>query len=328
MAQNRGKNRAEKYLETTLGHSISVLESFPKYFLIEPINTCNARCIMCGIDFDGKNKGVMTDALFDKITDEISRFADHVEKVQLYYDCEPLMDPKLHVKIKKMKDVGVKVVNIATNASILSTRRAKELIEAGLDEIYITVDSLNKEVFEAIRIRLNFDKVYKNTVDFIKLRDDLNPNLNIRLQMVSLALNQGEEEEFIQHWSKLLSERDHVVVHKAHNWGGKAEVMEFGDESTVNEIPCTTLWANACIHVDGSVGLCSVDTTENSPHSLGNINDQTVEEVWKGLPLREMRKLHLAGRRSEKPMCDGCTAWREFNNIVHHVIEKNSVLLA
>jgi len=215
-------------------------------------------------------------------------------------------------------------VNIATNASILLPRPAKELIEAGLDEIYITIDSMKKEVFEAIRVGLNFDKVYKNSVDFIKLRNELNPNLMIRMQMVSQALNQGEEEGFIQHWTNLLSERDHVVVHKAHNWGGKADVMEFGDESTINEIPCTTIWANLCIHVDGSVGLCSVDTVEKSVYSLGNINHQTIEEVWKGSPLREARELHLAGRRSEKAICDGCTAWREFNNIVHHVIQKDS----
>ena len=43
----------------------------------------NARCIMCGIDFDKKSKAVIKKDLFEKITREISQHRDHVEKVEL-----------------------------------------------------------------------------------------------------------------------------------------------------------------------------------------------------------------------------------------------------
>jgi len=300
---------AERYLEETLGFPLPVLNQFPKYFLIEPINMCNARCIMCGIDFDKKVTAVLSDELMEKIAEELTLYRGHVEKVMLYLDCEPLMDRNLHLKIARMKQTGVKKVNIATNGSILTPAKAKAIIEAGLDEIYISIDSLDKATFEAIRLRLNFDKVYKNTVDFIKLRDEMNPNLVVRMQMIQQESNYDEAEAFVEHWSKLLKPTDQIAVQKAHNWANAIDVMKFGDEETANNIPCIALWGTLCIHANGAVGLCCMDTT--SSVLLGNVNDESIADIWSGRPMQEIREKHLAGKRHEIEICDGCTLWRE-----------------
>ena len=302
-------SEARAYLEDTLGFPLETLTLFPKYFLIEPINTCNARCIMCGIDFDKKIKAVMPDDLLGKIASELSQYRGHVEKVMLYLDCEPLLDRNLHLKIANLKNAGIKKVNIATNASILTPKKAAEIINAGLDEIYITIDSLKKEVFEAIRLRLNFDKVYDNTIKFIGLRNELNPDLVIRIQMIQQELNFDEADTFRDHWTPLLGPKDQVAVQRAHNWANAVAVMKFGDEETINNIPCIALWGTLCIHANGEVGLCCMDTTNSI--LLGNVNTQSIAEIWSGAPMEEIREKHLSGRRNEIPICDGCTLWRQ-----------------
>ena len=299
---------AQAYLEDTLGFPMETLTRFPKYFLIEPINTCNARCIMCGIDFDKKKTTVLSDELLDKIASELAQYSGHVEKVKLYLDCEPLLDRNLHLKIARLKDAGIKKVNIASNASILTTRRATDLINAGLDEIYITIDSMKKETFEAIRLRLNFDKVYDNTVNFIKLRDELNPDLSIRVQMILQELNADEGDAFADHWNPLLGPQDQVAVQRAHNWANAVEVMKFGDEETINNIPCIALWGTLCIHANGDVGLCCMDTTTSI--QLGNVNTESIADIWSGERLEDIREKHFSGRRNEIPICNGCTLWR------------------
>ena len=134
---------------------------------------------MCGIDFDNRIKHVMTDQIFNKITEEISEYKEHIRKVNLYLDCEPLMDKYLHEKIHKLKRVGVGKVNIATNASILFANRIVEIIEAGLDEAYISIDSLSKEKYETIRKRLKFESVYNNILELINIRNQMKSNLSI-----------------------------------------------------------------------------------------------------------------------------------------------------
>lgn len=300
---------AEAYVERRLGHGMDVLLRFPKYFLIETVNTCNARCIMCGIDFDKKSKKIMDDALFDKIVHELERHRDHIEKVMLYLDGEPLLDKKLPAKVAKIKDAGIKIVNIATNASILWEKTARALIEAGLDEIYITIDSMKKDVYEAIRVRLDFDDVLGNTLRFIELRNQLNPNLLIRVQMIMQQLNHTEGQHFRAFWTERLNPTDQVVVQRAHNWASAADVMKFGDEDQINNIPCIALWGTCVIHVDGDVPLCCMDT--ETEHLLGNVGKQSIEEIWAGRAMRMRREKHLRGRRDEIRMCDGCTLWRE-----------------
>ena len=300
---------ALQYVEKRLGYPLESLLTFPKFFLIETTNICNARCIMCGIDFEKKKKAVMSDELFDKVTAEIAQYGDHVEKVMLYLDCEPLLDKKLPSRISKMKEAGIKNVNIASNASLLDDTRATQIIDAGLDEIYITIDSMKKDVFEAIRPGLKFETVYKNTVDFIKLRNQLNPGLTIRVQMVLQDMNSGEAEFFTDHWVPLVNPNDQVVVQKGHNWGSTVEIKRFGGEDTVNDIPCIALWGTFCFHVDGEVSLCCMDT--NNTESIGNVATQTIAEVWHGEPLKSIREKHISGIRYEIPICDGCTLWRE-----------------
>ncbi|UCD55356.1 MAG: SPASM domain-containing protein [Candidatus Omnitrophota bacterium] len=302
-------SKAIKYVEKTLGYPLETLLLFPKFFLIETINVCNTRCIMCGIDFDKKKKAAMTDNLFDKITNEITQYSNHVEKVILYLDGEPLLDRKLPSRIRKLKEGGIKKINIASNASLLDCAKARQIIDAGLDEIYITLDSLKKDVFETVRPRLKFETVYKNIIDFVKLRNQLNPKLTIRIQMILQKLNYHEVDSFSHHWVPRLNPNDQVIVQKAHNWGSTVEVMEFGDEDTINYVPCIALWGTLCIHVDGQVGLCCMDTKSTLP--LGKVTSQTIAEIWSGKPLRTIREKHIEGCRYQISLCNKCTVWRE-----------------
>lgn len=301
-------NVALQYVEKTLGYPLQDLFVFPKFFLIETINWCNARCIMCGIDFSKKRKAIMSDNLFGKITSEIAEHSCHVEKVLLYLYGEPLLDKKLPSRIEMMKKAGVKKVNISTNASLLNQHTATQIISAGLDEIHIGIDSLKKDTFEAIRPRLKFEMVYDNVVNFIRLRNQLNPSLAIRIQMILQDLNYQEADSLTRHWIPLLNRNDQVVVQKVHNWGATVKAMEFGDKDTANNIPCISLWGTFCIHVDGEVGLCCVDT--NSDFMLGNVASQTITEIWAGDLLKRMREKHISGCRNEISICNGCTVWR------------------
>lgn len=304
---------AVKYIEKRLGYPLNVLETFPKFFLIETINVCNARCVMCGVNFRKQKKGIMSEELFDKIKNEIAEYKDHVEKVMLYLDGEPLLDRYLISRIKAVKEAGIKKVNIASNASLLNGKKAVELIDAGLDEVYITIDSLKKGIYEQIRKGLCFETVKNNILEFIKIRNQLNPKLSIRIQMVLQELNHEEKDDFIKYWTPLLAENDQVVVQKAHNWGSQIQTMKFGDENTVNRIPCIAIWGTFCIHMNGMAGLCCMDTDTTIP--LGNIMQKSIKEIWNSKQLQAIRQKHISGERYTIPLCDGCTLWREDKHI-------------
>ena len=297
------------FVAKRLGFPIPDLLKFPKYFHIETIDMCNARCIMCGIDFDKKNSKTMSDDLFQKIVKEMIPWKEHIEKVMPYLDGEPLLDRDICNRIKLLKDSGIRLVNIATNGSLLSDRIITNLLDSGLDEIYVTIDSLDKTTYEAIRVGLKFEKVLNQTLRLIEMRNSSGSSLKIRVQMVRQESNYSEAEEFIKFWKSKLNDCDQVVIQNAHNWGNKVDVLKIGDEHIVNDKPCIALWGTFVAHMDGTVPLCCIDT--ESDHKIGNLNKNTIQEVWTNQLLLKYRELHENGNRSRIDMCNGCTLWRE-----------------
>lgn len=300
---------ALRYLETKLGWPIEELRAFPKFVCLDPTNQCNARCVMCGIDFRKVKPACMTDELFDKIVDELAGHAEQIERVALFVMCEPLMDPHLDRKIAKLKEIGIKCVHLNSNGSLLFASRARQLIRAGLDRIYISIDSMDPATYESIRLGLKFEQVYGNILDFIKIRDELNPDLVLRVQMILQEANFDEAGAFVEHWRGKVGPKDQVVVTRAFNWGDVHDAELPGDDEDVNRIPCIALWSTLEILANGDVRLCCVDV--DGAVDLGNVRDQSIDEIWHGPELAKARQMHVRGARGQIPICDHCTVWME-----------------
>ena len=79
------------------------------------------------------------------------------------------------------------------------------------------------------------------------------------------------------------------------------------DRKLINRFPCIALWSTLGIHSNGDVNLCCIDFANSVP--LGNARQQSIEEIWKGEKLKQIRQMHLQGHRAEIPICDGCPVW-------------------
>ena len=139
---------------------------------------------MCTINDWERNYPVMKDDVFNKISDELIENKKFLKRVSLYRDGEPLIDKKLAQRINKFKEAGINETSIATNVSLLNEKRSREILEAGLGLVIMSIDSLKKDVFESIRVRLKFDEVKENAINFLKLRDKINPNCRVWIRMI------------------------------------------------------------------------------------------------------------------------------------------------
>jgi radical SAM protein with 4Fe4S-binding SPASM domain len=260
---------------------------------------------MCTIDDWERRNGVMSDELFYRITEEIADHSGEVKRVHLYRDGEPLLDKRLPKRVRMMKDAGVKEVGISTNCALLDERRTHELIDAGLDSIILSIDSLKKGVYEQIRKPLEFEKVLWNVHRFLKAPR----GTKARIRMIRQDLNYDEWDYFKDYWNKYKQPQDTVDFKLLHNWGGQLK----GHESDfTNGSPCVALWSLMCIFADGKVPMCNVDY--NNKYPLGDVNIQSIQSLWHSRAQYERRRFHLNGRRSEISLCTNCTAWEEFDN--------------
>lgn len=289
------------------GETLEDLLRFPRFFEIETVNACNARCPMCTIDDWNRHSPTMKDDLFTKIADEIGEHAATVRKVSLYRDGEPLLDKKLAPRIALLKDKGVRQVEISTNASLLDENRGRAILEAGLDSVLLSIDSLNKDVYESIRRGLVFEEVLENARAFIALRDSLRPSTRIWVRMVRQHGNADEWPSFERYWRDHLAATDRVSYHNYHNWGG--QLPGFTPIASTHEphLPCIALWSLMPIFADGRVSLCNVDY--NGKYPGGSVATSSIAECWQSEVMRARRALHTSGRKAEMDICADCNVW-------------------
>lgn len=288
---------------------------FPKYLTIETCNNCNARCIMCpkGIKGTG-NIQLMDDSIFNKVLVELSQYKDWIEMICLNSDGEPLLDKKLAQRIKALKNIGIKHINISTNGALLTKQKIQELIESGLDDIRISIDGYKKETYEKIRIGLDYDIVRENVLNLIKIRNAMLSNMSIRIRMVELEENIKEREDWLNFWSSQIGKIDKVQIMPMHTWSGKITSEDSLQIEYYSDKPCISVFSSFTINYDGIVQLCDSDIEQQEV--MGNINEESIQGIWQGEKFEKIRDWHINSKRNNISICRGCDHWsREFKEI-------------
>ena len=72
--------------------------------------------------------------------------------------------------------------------------------------------------------------------------------------------------------------------------------------------PCAGLWNTPMVHVNGSVTTCCLD--EGMANCLGNLKENTLNEIWNGKKINEWRMAQIEGKFDESgPLCSTCN-WK------------------
>jgi radical SAM protein with 4Fe4S-binding SPASM domain len=316
----------EKNLKRELGDikqrinisSLNEAMRFPKYFQLETIRICNAHCPFCPVDEWDKTTPLISQELFDKVVDEMSHHADWIEFVAIQRAGEPLLDKKIVPRVKQLKDAGIKKVTMSTNASRLFEDKAVGLLEAGLDEIMLSIDAVDKENYEKTRVGLNYEEVLSNIKRFFHLRDQIKPDCMIRVRGVSFydisnLMHQQALKQWESFWAELKNDTDRIYMKKAHSWGNQkvweGHTPDFGDVFH----PCVLPWSTMHITAMGQVALCGQDF--DGLANLGDLNEQSIAEVWQGEKFQNVRKKHSSGCRNDIEYCQGCRLFDLDNNL-------------
>ena len=263
---------------------------FPKQVWIENTNHCNATCVMCPREHQTREKRIMSFDLYEKLIKEISQYSDTVERIHMHNFGEPLLDKRLPERIKLAKDHGIKHVYFVTNASLLNSKTALNLIESGLDEFKISFYGANESSYNSIMRDLDFNTTLKNVRNFFDLRKSLNASKpKVILQLMPQSLNDANLEK---KWVNLFKEYiddgigDRLNYYELHNYGEGRDYVEIGSQN-IRSV-CHWPWDVMVILQDGSVTACCMDF--NGKIILGNVNEQSIYDIWHGEKYRKIRE--------------------------------------
>lgn len=275
--------------------------SLPDLVGIENANVCNARCITCPYSHAKRKQGFMDIKLYNKIIDECEKLK--ISKLAIGFFGEPILDPFLVQRIDYAKKKSIKTVSTFSNAQCLDEELSRKILESDLDKITLSVDAAQKSTFEQVNKGLSFEAVTSNIERFVELKKILgNKKLQVVICMTVIQENRQDIDAFLKKYKSLLKDDGEVVLIKAHNWGGKHNINDAYERK--NRIACHRPFGQMIILADGRVVLCCCDYSASV--IVGDINKQSIPEIWNGKVLKKIRQEHLKRRFDRIGLCSEC----------------------
>lgn len=242
--------------------------------------------------------------------DIIDKIAPSAEIIKLHWIGEPLLNPKICEMIRYAKEKSDAQLFMSTNASLLKGDLAKEVRTAGLDKIILSIDGASKTSYERIRVNGKFDEIISNIDHFIKSTDSEGGPL-CEVKMIQVPDNEHEVNLFRNKWSAF----DCVSVNIMWlcTWAGQLPHLKKLNKylcpyEPEARVPCSDLWFKMQIAWDGSVYLCCFDWSGSV--SLGNLEKNSLDEIWNSKLISELRAQHLENNYSG--ICKKCNEWARF----------------
>ncbi len=273
------------------------VREYPLLLDIELASVCNLKCPMCYTitdEFKAKiTKGFMDFTLFKKIIDEV---AEKVFAVRLSLRGESLLHKDFIKCVQYAKSAGIKEVSTLTNGAKLEGEFALEIINAGIDWLTVSIDGVD-EVYESIRKPITFNQIVSNLsfINDYKRRKGLVKPV-VKVQGIWPAIRKNPEK----YYSILSKISDLIAFNPLIDYLSKDRDIVY-----VENFSCPQLYQRLVIGSDGRVMMCANDEDTKLP--IGDVNNQTIYDIWNGELLTKYRKIH-ANKDAYKslPHCKEC----------------------
>jgi radical SAM protein with 4Fe4S-binding SPASM domain len=259
----------------------------------------------------------------------------------LFFRGESLLHPGLLDMVGLAREQGLRPVQLASNGLALTAPVAEALAGGGLDFISFSLDCLDPEIYHQNRTGGDLELAVDNALRFISLVDRRRakglPTPEVQVSSVDVAAYRGRMEEFISFWRTRVDRVRVYVEHSADGrpgslaqglfaapngamlrrkavWPGpvvREQISAAADHNQpLRRQPCLKLYNDMVVYFNGQAALCNHDWRNEM--NLGDLNHQSVREVWLSAAYEELRRADRAGEPAPGSACLHCDHWRMY----------------
>lgn len=276
---------------------------------LEVTDHCNANCVFCPRDeyvSKVRTLSMMSWGQFQGVVDEVNENY-HPDFCNMGVFGEPTLWSHLPDGVQYLQDMGVST-RISTNAFLLTPQLSRELLEAGLQHIHMSVDEIEPERFESLRVGMKFDVCRDNVVQFWELIKENGYKCKVYIYPVWCEENDDRIKDILRYWRRY-SHSCHpsreVPVgegHRADSWK-----LNWFDQNIKYRLlrgfgitPHCYDWL--VIRANGDVVPCCLDSLKEQV--FGNVFETPLKEVWTGEKAEAFRDSVEQGILP--PLCQRC----------------------
>jgi MoaA/NifB/PqqE/SkfB family radical SAM enzyme len=275
----------------------------PKYIQMETVTKCNAKCPFCPQNEIVRDPAKMPTEMWQKIVDDTRGWGITYRP---FLTNEPFVDNRMPEIVRYIKENDPTArVEFNTNGELMTEKLSRELLEAGVDIMRFSIDGFSRETYEPSRIGINYDKVMERTQIFLDLWDQggYRDKVFTELRMIEVPENKHEIEDYKAFWGPRCSE---VLITHMYQWPWTGQKRE-----DVVMKPCLKILDEMFFYTNGNATICCWDVHERAV--IGNVIEQSVEEIWESYAARCMRATLDDGRRDLLNLCSRCNAYQDYD---------------
>lgn len=305
----------------------------PTIFNIETTNYCNMKCVMCPRTIYMTRKNIwIDDNTFETMLNKIKPYDkkemenfwvwlekeakfDHREISEngFYFSVisrclvlhgygEPFLDKFLIKRLNLCKEKNIPTYFSCTPAT-MTVEKAILAMEAGLTVLKFSLDAMDDESIKSIRgKKANYDESVEKILKLIDIKKERGFKTLFVPCMISFdkdEKNKKLQDNFLNFWK----DKDvYAYVKSQDNRWLFEKNKDLENMSHYASQYCEYPWTSLTVMADGNVVPCT--QISNNEIVLGNVNENTLEEIWNSKKYKEFRKMHVTGNFPAKHKCN------------------------
>ena len=223
--------------------------------------------------------------------------------VELQMAGEPLLYADLPAVVGALKAAGV-AVGLSTNGQLLQQRH---LMLAGVDAVTVSVDTDQPARYHELRWPGLWRDLVRG-IDALLASRACPPFVDLQL-VVPLDASAEAADATCRNLAKRWDD-PRVVARWVRDCSAVAtgrKVFDVGDDLCVNP------WASVSVQSDGTVVSCCYEWGKTPENVYGNLNDQSLVDIWNGPAVAALRAAH----RNRAPVGRCCTCYLRSPFLLH-----------
>ena len=240
---------------------------------LELTNHCNLKCPYCANPTLTRAKDYIAWPLLEKIVDECAERGYGLN--WLHGVGEPLLWKRLEEVIELIRRKGAGKGSFGTNGTLLNGDRVRSLLNAGLQSIYVSIDTLNPVIYKSTRGG-KLEKVIENIQEMITI---VPKSFQITVALMDHKDNRVTEKtvaKFHEIFGHHANVRTNLVVNQLFpSAPGDYRIPAMAGQKISGCVaPANYLF----IAIDGRAAICCMD--QDVLHSLGNVGERSIHDIW------------------------------------------------
>jgi MoaA/NifB/PqqE/SkfB family radical SAM enzyme len=272
----------------------------PPKLSVELTNYCNLACPYCSSPLKLRPQGLMDPITFSNLVRQAKEC--RIPWISLCGNGEPTLHPKFASYVRQL-GAATKFLELTTNWQRVDAEITYSVLEAPVNLMHVSVDGGNKKEYERMRIGGKFERLLQNLTLLKQLKEATHSLTLINIRVMLLPSQYGDEQRLLNFWR---SYGDVVSKQYILNFDSGS----YGYENSYKPgSRCTLPFKILDLNWNGNVPLCTYSRRQTGKPeglSIGNINQNSLLEIWNSQTIRQYREGHRYRKEELIPICKGC----------------------